>query len=173
MPRVPIESFEQHIPQVHPLAFVHATAQLIGQVQVGEEASIWPCAVLRGDHAPINVAARTSIQDGCVAHVTHNQSETQIGMECTVGHRVVLHGCIVGDHCLVGMGSVLLDNAELGEWSFVAAGSLLTPNRKFPPRSFILGSPARRMREVTSAEMEWITYSWKSYQDLARRYGRR
>ena len=172
MALVPIESFEQHAPQVHPSAFVHAAAHLIGQVQVGEEASIWPCAVLRADHGLIAIAARTSIQDGCVAHVTHNVSQTRIGMECTVGHRVVLHGCIVGDHCLVGMGSVLLDNAELGEWCFVAAGSLLTPDRKFPPRSFILGSPGRRVREVTAAEMEWITHSWKSYQDLGRRYRR-
>ena len=172
MTLVPIESFEHHIPEVHSSAFVHCAAHLIGQVQVGEEASIWPCAVLRADHSPIAIAARTSIQDGCVAHVTHDVSQTRIGMECTVGHRVVLHGCIVGDRCLVGMGSVLLDNAELGEWCFVAAGSLLTPNRKFPPRSFILGSPGRRVREVTAAEMEWITHSWKSYQDLARRYRR-
>lgn len=167
---MPIESFDNHVPRIHPLAFIHSGAHLIGRVQVGEEASIWPGAVLRGDHGEISVAARTSIQDGCVAHVTQNLSQTRIGVECTVGHRVVLHGCIVGDHCLVGMGSVLLDNVELGDWCFVGAASLLTPERKFPPRSFILGAPARRIRDVTAEEMEWIERSWKSYRDLTHRY---
>ncbi len=169
MSRVPIESFEQKSPRVHPLAFIHAGAYLLGDVEVAEEASIWPAAVLRGDHGPISVGARTSIQDGCVAHATQNRSQTVIGMECTVGHRVVLHGCRVADRCLVGMGSVLLDNVELGEWCFVAAATLLTPEKKFPPRSFILGSPGRRVRDVTAQEMEWIVHSWKSYVDLVRR----
>jgi carbonic anhydrase/acetyltransferase-like protein (isoleucine patch superfamily) len=167
---VPIERFESLQPKVHPQAFVHAGAHLIGEVEIGEEASVWPAAVLRGDHGAIHVGERTSIQDGCVAHATDGKSTTRIGMECTVGHRVVLHGCRVGDHCLVGMGSVLLDNAELGEWCFLGAGSLVTPERVFPPRSFILGSPAKRVREISAQEMEWITYSWKAYQDLARRY---
>ncbi len=123
---MPIESFGSNSPRVHPLAFVHPGAHLIGDVDVGEEASVWPAAVLRGDHGPISIGARTSVQDGCVAHATENRSQTRIGMECTIGHRVVLHGCRVADHCLVGMGSVLLDNAEIGEWSFVGAASLLT-----------------------------------------------
>jgi carbonic anhydrase/acetyltransferase-like protein (isoleucine patch superfamily) len=169
MPRVPIEPFENNTPRVHPLAFVHPGATLIGDVEVGEEASIWPAAVLRGDHGLIAIGPRTSVQDGSVAHATENRSVTRIGMECTVGHRVVLHGCLVGDHCLVGMGSVILDNVELGEWCFVGAATLLTPNRKFPARSFILGSPGRRIREVTSEEMEGIDHSWKSYLDLVRR----
>jgi carbonic anhydrase/acetyltransferase-like protein (isoleucine patch superfamily) len=170
---VPIEPFEAHKPDIHPRAFVHPGAHVIGAVTVGEEASIWPSTVLRGDHGGIVIGARTSIQDGSVAHATENKSTTVVGAECTVGHRAVLHGCRVGDRCLVGMGSILLDNVELGEWCFVAAGSLLPPNRKFPPRSFILGSPGKRVREVTAEEMEWITYSWKAYQDLARRHGRR
>jgi len=166
---VPIEPFGKNSPRVHPLAFVHPGAYLIGEVDVDEEASVWPAAVLRGDHGPISIGARTSVQDGCVAHATHDRSQTEIGMECTIGHRVVLHGCQVADHCLIGMGSVLLDNAEVGEWSLVAAASLLTPDRKFPPRSFILGAPGRRVREVSAAEMEWIASSWKSYVDLVQR----
>src|SRR5260370_492174 len=81
----------------------------------------WRAAVLRGDHGPISIGARTSVQDGCVAHTTENRSLTRIGTECTIGHRVVLHGSRVADRCLVGMGSVLLDNVEIGEWSFVGA----------------------------------------------------
>lgn len=165
-----IETFENLVPRVHPAAFVHSGAFLIGSVEIGEEASVWPAAVLRGDHGAIRIGARSSIQDGCVAHATQNHSETVIGAECTVGHRVVLHGCQVADHCLVGMGSVLLDLAELGEWCLLGAGALVTPGQKFPPGSFILGSPARRVREVTARERDWIVHSAQSYAGLARQY---
>jgi carbonic anhydrase/acetyltransferase-like protein (isoleucine patch superfamily) len=167
---VPIEPFERLSPRIHPLAFVHPGAHLIGDVEIGEESSIWPATVLRGDQGAIVIGARTSIQDGSVAHATQGFSQTVIGAECTVGHRVVLHGCRVGDHCLVGMGSVLLDNAELGEWCLLGAGSLVTQGKVYPPRSFLLGSPARRVREITSREAEQIDYSWRAYQDLTRRY---
>lgn len=161
------QSFE---PKVHPLAYVHPSAQLIGEVEVGEEASVWPTCVLRGDNGAIRIGARTSFQDGSIAHATLGQSKTTVGDECTIGHRVVLHGCTVADHCLVGIGSTLLDGVELGEWCFVAAGSLLTPNRKFPPKSFILGSPAKAVREVNAKDMEWIVHSTKVYLDLTRTY---
>jgi carbonic anhydrase/acetyltransferase-like protein (isoleucine patch superfamily) len=167
---VPIERFESFAPQISPSAFVHAQATVIGEVTVGEEASIWPSTVLRGDQGAIRIGARTSIQDGSVAHATEKQSTTEIGEECTVGHRVILHGCKVGPRCLVGMGSILLDNVDVGEWSFIGAGSLLTPGKVYPPRSFILGSPGRRVREITEKEVQWITYSWKTYVDLCRRH---
>jgi carbonic anhydrase/acetyltransferase-like protein (isoleucine patch superfamily) len=170
--RLPIESFENHLPDVHASAFVHPGAYVLGEVTIAEEASIWPATVLRGDHGAIHVGPRTSVQDGSVAHATEGKSVVRVGAECTVGHRVVLHGCVVGDHCLVGMGSVLLDGAELGEWCFLAAGSLVTPGKRFEPRSFILGSPARRVREVTAKELEWIVYSARAYQDLAVRHRR-
>lgn len=161
------QSFE---PKVHPTAYVHPAASLIGEVEIGEEASVWPSCVLRGDNGAITLGARTSFQDGSIAHATLGQSKTSVGIECTVGHRVVLHGCTVGNHCLVGIGSVLLDGVELGDWCFVGAGSLLTPGRKFPPRSFILGSPGKAVREVSAKETEWIVHSWKVYQDLCRTY---
>ncbi len=167
---MPIESFETFTPRVHPQAFVHPGAHVIGEVEIGEEASIWPATVLRGDHGGIVIGARTSIQDGSVAHATENMSRTVIGTDCTVGHRAVLHGCKVGNFCLVGMGSILLDNAELGDWCFVAAGTLIPPRRQYPPRSFLIGSPARREREITSMEAQWIEYSARAYQDLARRH---
>jgi carbonic anhydrase/acetyltransferase-like protein (isoleucine patch superfamily) len=167
-----IESYERYTPRIHPDAYVHPGAWVIGDVEVAEDATVWPAAVLRGDHGAIRIGARTSIQDGSVAHTTENESETHVGEECTVGHGVILHGCRIGPRCLVGMGSILLDHAELGEWCFVGGGSLLTQNKKFPARSFILGSPARRVREVTAQELERIVSSWKSYQDLGRRHRR-
>jgi carbonic anhydrase/acetyltransferase-like protein (isoleucine patch superfamily) len=165
-----VERFENLEPRIHTNAFVHSGAHVIGEVTVKEHASIWPGAVLRGDQGSITIGARTSVQDNSVAHATIQQSQTVVGDECTIGHRVILHGAKVGDRCLVGMGSTLLDHVELGEFCFVGANSLITMNKVFPPRSFILGSPAKRVREVTAEEMEWIVQSWKIYQDMAIRY---
>lgn len=149
---------------------MHSQATLIGAVEIGEEASIWPGVVLRGDSGLISIGARTSIQDNSVAHATHGVSETHIGEECTVGHRVILHGCRVGNRCVVGMGSVVMDGVEIGDGSFVAAGSLVTPNKKFPPNSFIVGSPAKRLRDVSDEERLYMETGWRGYQDLAQRY---
>lgn len=157
-------------PKVDPLAYVHPTAQLLGDVAVGAESSIWPMTVLRGDNGWVRIGQRTSIQDGSVAHATTGVSNTTIGDDCTVGHKVVLHGCTVGHHCLVGIGSVVMDNVELGEWCFVAAGSLVTPNKKFEPRSFILGAPARRLRAVTEKEIGMIEEGVRAYRELTRKY---
>ena len=165
-----IESYGGMNPQVHPLAFVHASAQLLGDVSVAEEASVWPTAVLRGDNGWIRFGARTNFQDGAVAHATLAASNTTVGEECTIGHRAILHGCTVGNHCLVGMGSILLDNCELGDWCFVGAGSLITPGKRFEAGSFILGSPAKRVREIKESEREWITHSCAVYLELARAY---
>lgn len=165
-----IETFESFSPSLHPEAFVHANATVIGEVEVGAESTLWPGTVLRGDQGKITIGRRTSTQDNSVAHGTSGMSEVRVGDECTVGHRVVLHGCSVGNRCLIGMGSVLLDNVEIGDDSFVAAGSLIPPNKKFPPGSFILGSPAKRVRDLTPEEREWIQYSWKSYVDLCGKY---
>ena len=124
-----IEHFGQLSPRIHPSAFVHPGAHLLGDVVLDEDASVWPTAVMRGDCGRLTLGARSNLQDGSVVHATQGVSTTTIGPEVTVGHRVVLHGCTVGASSLVGMGSVLLDQVEVGEWSFVAAGALLTPRK--------------------------------------------
>lgn len=164
------EAFKGLKPSIHSTAWVHASAQLLGDVQLAEDVSVWPLAVLRGDCGTIRIGARTNVQDGTIAHATSGFSQTTIGIECTIGHRVILHGCTVGDHCLIGMGSILLDGAELGDHCFVAAGSLVTPGKKFEPRSFLVGSPAKRVREVTERDLHMIDQSWRTYQELARGY---
>lgn len=164
------EAFEGLSPIVHPTAFVHGSAQLLGDVQLDEDVSVWPTAVLRGDCGAIRVGARSNIQDGSILHATTDFSETHVGVECTIGHRVVLHGCIIGNRCLVGMGSVLLDGVELGEECFVAAGSVVTPGKKFEARSFLVGSPAKRLRAVTERDLAAIENGWKSYLRLKRGY---
>lgn len=164
------EAFEGLSPIVHPTAFVHASACLLGDVKLEEDVSVWPTAVLRGDCGAIRVGARSNIQDGSVLHATTDFSQTHLGVECTIGHRVVLHGCTIGARCLVGMGSVLLDGVELGDECFVAAGSLVTPGKKFEARSFLVGSPAKRVRAVTERELSAIENGWKSYLRLKQGY---
>lgn len=164
------EPFQSFVPVVHPDAWVHTSAQLLGDVALAEGVSVWPTAVLRGDSGSIRIGARSNIQDGTIVHATTGISRTTIGAECTVGHRVILHGCTVGDRCLIGMGSILLDNVEIGAESFVAAGSLIPPGKIFEPRSFVMGSPAKRIREVSSRDLEAIAKSWPIYLELARTY---
>ena len=160
------ERFLDYEPVVDPSAFVHASACLIGEVMVGERASIWPTAVLRGDCGPLRIGADTNIQDGCVVHATRDLSVTEVGEWVTVGHRAVLHGCRIGDDCLVGMGAIVLDNAVVGSGSIVGAGSVVLAGSEFPPNSLILGSPAKRVKDTTEAQRAWIDSSWRAYAAL-------
>jgi carbonic anhydrase/acetyltransferase-like protein (isoleucine patch superfamily) len=165
-----ITSYDGLSPTLHPRAWVHPSAQLLGDVTLDEDVSVWPTCVLRGDSGAIRLGARTNIQDGSVAHATRGVSTTTTGVECTIGHRVILHGCTIGSRVLVGMASTLLDNVVVGDDCFIAAGSLLTPGKVFEPRSFIMGSPAKRVREVTSKDLEWIASSCRNYLDLLKKY---
>jgi carbonic anhydrase/acetyltransferase-like protein (isoleucine patch superfamily) len=157
-------------PRIHPGAWVHTSAVVVGDVVLHDGASIWPTTVLRGDCGTITIGANTNVQDGSIAHATGGVSVTTVGTGCTIGHRVILHGCTVGDQCLVGMGSTVLDNAQLGDFSFVAAGSLVPPGRVFEPRSFIMGTPAKRVREVTAKDLEAIDQGARVYLELMRRH---
>jgi carbonic anhydrase/acetyltransferase-like protein (isoleucine patch superfamily) len=132
--------------------FIAWNAEVAGAVHAGDNASIWFSAVVRADIAPVEIGEDTNIQDGAVVHVD-TDIPCRIGKHVTVGHRAILHSCIIGDNCLIGMGAIVLSGVEIGACSLVGAGSLVTQGKKFPPRSLIMGSPAKLVRELTDAEL--------------------
>ena len=143
--RVPIYALGEYEPDIDETAFVHPDAVVIGRVRIGPEASVWPCAVLRGDHGRIEVGARTSVQDGTVVHCTRDWP-TLIGTECVVGHNAHLEGCVVGDRCLIGSGSITLNRATVGAGAIVAAACLVPEGFEVPPGALVAGVPAKIKR---------------------------
>jgi carbonic anhydrase/acetyltransferase-like protein (isoleucine patch superfamily) len=148
-----LRPFRGTSPRVHPTAFVDASAQVIGDVEIGDESSVWMCAVIRGDVHWIKVGKRTSIQDGTIVHAMTGTHPTSIGDNVTVGHAAVIHGCTIEDQCLIGMGAILLNGSHVGAGSIVAAGALLVEGQKVPPRSLVMGSPGKVKRLLTQAEI--------------------
>jgi carbonic anhydrase/acetyltransferase-like protein (isoleucine patch superfamily) len=147
-----ISAFGDKVPQFGPGVFVHADATVIGDVVLEEGANVWPGAVLRGDVERIVVGACTSIQDGAVAHSDPGWPVT-IGADCIIGHGAIVHGAIIGAACLIGMHATLLNGCEVGEECIVGAQALLPEGRRYPPRSLLLGSPARVARELTEEDL--------------------
>ena len=139
-------------PRVHESAYIDASAQVIGDVEIGEESSIWMNAVLRGDVHWIRVGRRSNVQDGTVVHVMNGTHPTRIGDDVTIGHGAIVHGCTIGNRVLIGMGAILLNGATVGDDSIVAAGSLLTEEIRIPERSLVMGSPAKVKRQLTERE---------------------
>lgn len=164
---MPIYALGEFEPEIDETAFVHPDAVVIGRVRIGAEASVWPCAVLRGDHGTIEVGARTSVQDGTVVHTTHDWP-TFIGAECVVGHNAHLEGCVVEDHCLIGSGSVTLNRARVGAGAIVAAGALVPGGFKVPPGALVAGVPA--MVKKTGVPAGWTDRAVKAYVESARAY---
>lgn len=167
---MPIEPFNLANPKIHPTTFIAADATVIGDVEIGEDASIWFGSILRGDVNYIRVGARTNIQDACVVHVSSKDHPTVLEHEITVGHRVTLHGCYVESGCLIGIGAIVLDGARIGHDSLVAAGTLITPGTIIPPRSLVMGAPGKVKRELTSDELAGLRDSWRNYVELSRKY---
>lgn len=150
--------------------FLAPNATVTGDVDLGDEVSVWFGAVIRGDSGSARIGPRTNIQDLACVHMTRGLSTAEIGADVTVGHGAVLHGCRVGDGCLVGMGAILLDNAVIGEGSIIGAGALVPPRAVIPPRSLVVGSPGRVTREVTPEETERVLRGVAQYVETARRY---
>ena len=158
--------YGSHSPDIAPSAWVAPGAFVIGDVYLGENSSVWYGAVLRGDTEPVWIGARTNVQDGCVLH-TDPGFPTTIGEGCVVGHNAVVHGCEVGDGCLIGMGATVLTGVRIGEGSIVAAGAVVLENREFPPRSLIVGLPAKRAGEVTQEQTRDVERGAREYVERA------
>ncbi|MGR3984202.1 MAG: gamma carbonic anhydrase family protein [Gammaproteobacteria bacterium] len=142
-------------PQIHPRSFIAPSADIIGQVTLGADASVWYHAVLRGDNDEIRIGARSNVQDGAVLHADPG-APLRIGENVTVGHAAVLHGCEIGDFCLVGIGSCVLNHAVIGDHCIIGANTLVAERKTFPPKSLIIGSPgkvARALRDEEAAEL--------------------
>jgi carbonic anhydrase/acetyltransferase-like protein (isoleucine patch superfamily) len=165
-----IRSFAGKTPVLGDACFVAETAVVIGDVEVGARSSLWYGVVLRGDVHHIRIGEEVSVQDNTVVHVTSGQHPTIVGDRVTIGHAVVLHGCTVGDECLIGMGAIIMDRAVIGRNCVVGAGALVTPGTEIPEGHLALGSPAKVSRPLTEDELRWVSTSAKHYVDLAERY---
>lgn len=150
---MPCYRLEGHVPEIDPSALVLDDATLIGRVHLDKEVSVWPGAVLRGDNEPLTVGEGSNLQDGCVVHTDPGHPVT-LGRQVTVGHLAMLHGCRIGDGVLIGMNANLLNGAEIGDHCIIGAGTLVTSGKRFPPRSLIVGAPARVVRELTDEEAQ-------------------
>ncbi len=165
-----IRSYKGIEPRIADGVFLAETAAVIGDVHIGERTSLWYGAVARGDVYHIRIGAECSIQDNTVIHVTSGQHPTLVGDRVTVGHSVVLHGCTVEEHCIIGMGAVVMDRARIGARCIVGAGALVTPGTDIPAGHLVIGSPARPKRKLTDNEMAWIESSADHYVELAATY---
>jgi len=165
-----VRSFNDVVPTLGQDVFLAETAAVIGDVVIGDRSSVWYSSVIRGDVFHIRVGAETSIQDGAILHVTGGRYPTLIGDRVTVGHSAIVHGCTVGDECIIGMGSTILDRAVIGTHCIVGAGALVTPGTQIPEGHLAVGAPARVKRELTDDELAWIKKSAAGYVDLASRY---
>jgi len=165
-----IKRFQNLSPKIHETAYVTEDAIVIGDVEIGAESSVWFGSILRGDVNHIRIGARTNVQDGTIIHVSSKTHPTVLEDEVTLGHRVTLHGCHIETGCLIGIGSIILDGVRVGRNSLVAAGSLLTPNTQIPPRSLVLGSPARVKRTLSGEEVTDLERFWRNYVALSRIY---
>jgi carbonic anhydrase/acetyltransferase-like protein (isoleucine patch superfamily) len=153
---VVLRPFRGVLPRVASSAFIDDSAQVIGDVEIGDESSVWMCAVIRGDVNMIRIGRRTNVQDAAVVHAMTGAHQTSIGDSVTIGHGAVIHGCTIEQQCLIGMGAILLNGAHVGAGSIVAAGALLIENMRVPPKSLVMGSPAKVKRLLTQAEVASI-----------------
>lgn len=165
-----IYNYLDKTPQLDETVFVAPSADVIGDVTIGKDSSIWFKSVVRGDVHFIKIGNRTNVQDGCVLHVTHDTFPMEIGDEVTIGHGVILHGCTIESGSLIGMGAILLDNCRVGKNSLIAAGTLIKQNDVIPPRSLVMGSPGKVVRKLSDKEVEGIYNAAQHYVDYVANY---
>jgi carbonic anhydrase/acetyltransferase-like protein (isoleucine patch superfamily) len=166
---VTVRPFHGKLPDIEPGVYIDDTALVLGAVTIGEDSSIWPMTVIRGDVHMVHIGHRTNIQDGSVVHVTHDSDHAPggfpavIGDNVTIGHRAVVHACTVGDFCLIGMGAVIMDGVRIGDYAMVGAGSLVPPGKQLEGGCLYVGTPVRRVRALTEEEKGLLAYSAEHY----------
>jgi len=165
-----VRPYEGKEPRFGARVFVAENAAVLGDVELGDDCSIWYATTVRGDVNAIRIGAGTNIQDNCTVHVTHHDWPTVIGSHVTIGHGAIVHGCTVEDGALIGMGSRVLDGAVVGEGAMVGAAALVPPGMKIPPRMLVLGVPARVIRPLTDEERAHLDRSWRNYIEYKDRY---
>jgi carbonic anhydrase/acetyltransferase-like protein (isoleucine patch superfamily) len=165
-----LQPYGDKAPRMGARVFTAEGSVVIGDVELGDDASIWFTTVVRGDVNSIRIGARTNVQDGSVVHVTTATHPTVIGDDVTIGHRAVLHGCTVKDRCLIGIGAIVLDGAVVGPDAMVGAGALVVPGTVVPPGTLFMGSPARHRRDLTAEELAFLPRSAANYVRYAARY---
>jgi carbonic anhydrase/acetyltransferase-like protein (isoleucine patch superfamily) len=166
---MPVYALDDLVPAIDPTAYVHPDAVVIGAVELAAGTSVWPGAVLRGDHGLIQIGERTSVQDGTVVHTTR-EWPTMIGADCVVGHRAHLEGCVVEDHCLIGSGSLVLNRARVGTGAVIAAAALVREDMTVPAGALAIGVPATIRGGGGTRQRDWIVNAVKEYRDLAGQY---
>lgn len=171
-----IRSFQKHTPTLGDNVYIAESAEVIGDVTLGDDSSVWPMAVIRGDVNTITIGKRSNIQDASVLHVTHKNEANpegyplRIGDDVTIGHKVMLHGCTIGNRVLIGMCAIVMDNVLVPDETIIGAGSLVPPGKQLESGHLYVGSPARKVRELTGAEKADLTYSAKHYSKLKDNY---
>ena len=171
-----IRPFQQHHPSIAKSAYIDSTAVVIGQVEIGTDASVWPMTVIRGDVHKISIGAMSNIQDGSILHVTHRSSHNpeggplNIGQGVTVGHGAILHACQIDDYCLLGMGSIILDEAQMEHHSMLGAGSVLPSGKIIRSGELWVGNPAKKVKHLSQLQMESLEYSAQHYVKLTKQY---
>lgn len=165
-----IRSYQGKLPKIGEAAYVADNAAIIGDVEIGNDCSIWFGTVVRGDVNFIRIGSRTNIQDNCVIHVTHGSHPTVIAEEVTIGHGAILHGCKIRRGALIGMGARVLDGAVIGENALVSAGALVPEGMRVPPRTLVVGVPAKVKRPLTEEEVARLEQSWRSYVEYKDEY---
>lgn len=171
-----VRKFNNHTPHIAPSAYIDPDAIVIGEVQIDEDASVWPMAVIRGDVNHICIGPLSNIQDGSILHVTHKSitnpegTPLVIGEGVTVGHGCILHACTIGDYCLVGMGSTVLDNANMEHHSMLGAGSVLPPGKLIKTGELWVGNPAKKVKDLSPSQVESLEYSANHYVKLKNMY---
>ncbi len=164
-----IYALGEHKPQVHDDTWIAPDANLIGKVVVEESASVWFGCTIRADHEEIRIGAGSNVQESCVMHIDAGYPLT-IGNNCTIGHKVMLHGCSIGDNTLIGMGAIVLNGAKIGKNCLIGAGALITENKEIPDNSLVMGAPGKVVRQLDEAAAQRVTWSALHYQDNMRKF---